>query len=268
MTHPPRLVSGEPLSQATLTVPRHVAIIMDGNGRWAQARGRLRTDGHTKGADSVRETVRACRREGVRYLTLYAFSVANWKRPPFEIQALMRLLTEFAQKEKYELRERGIRLAVIGELDELPSAARCALEDAMAYTRDGREMVLSLALSYGARHDVTTAIKALAVRVQSGELLPEELDEQRLRKEMSTAELPDVDLLIRTGGESRFSDFLLLESAYAELVFLPIMWPDFSESELLGAFATYAGRERRFGKTSAQVQRDPHPVPVASLAAR
>lgn len=241
---------------------------MDGNGRWAQARGQLRTDGHTKGADAVRETVRACRREGVGYLTLYAFSVANWKRPQFEVQALMRLLTEFAQKEKYELAERGIRLAIVGELEELPNPARAALEDAISFTQNGKEMVLSLALSYGARHDVAMALKALAVRVQAGELLPEELDEQRLRQEMSTAALPDVDLLIRTGGESRVSDFLLLESAYAELVFLPIMWPDFGERELLDAFASYAKRERRFGLTSAQVQREGARLPVASMAVR
>jgi undecaprenyl diphosphate synthase len=240
------------LSSAPPRVPNHVAIIMDGNGRWAEARGLRRTDGHAKGADAVRETVRACRSEGVKFLTLYAFSVANWKRPVTEVTALMHLLAHFAEKEKYELRDRGIRLNVIGDIEELPATARRSIEAAMDFTADGREMVLSLALSYGGRSDIVTATRALAIKVRAGLLLPEEIDEERLAQEMSTRQLPSVDLLIRTGGESRVSDFLLFESAYAELLFLPIMWPEFGEQDVRDAIAYYAQRERRFGLTSAQ----------------
>jgi undecaprenyl diphosphate synthase len=235
-------------------VPEHIAIIMDGNGRWAQAKGLARTDGHAKGADSVRSTVRACRSAGVKYLTLYAFSVANWRRPATEVRALMQLLAHFAEREKFELKERGIRLEVIGDISELPSAARKAIESAMSYTADCHDMVLSLALSYGARQDIVTAARALAIKVRAGLLLPEEIDEQRLQSEMTTHRLPSVDLLIRTGGESRVSDFLLFESAYAELLFLPIMWPEFSEEHLSMALAQFGQRERRFGLTSNQVR--------------
>jgi undecaprenyl diphosphate synthase len=251
--HSPRLISNNPTPTKSQRVPEHVAIIMDGNGRWAQARGQIRTDGHVKGADAVREAVRTARREGVRYLTLYAFSVANWNRPAFEVRALMQLLAQFANSEKEELKERGIRLAVIGEFDQLPENARQALQDAMDYTRDGQEMVLSLALSYGARNDITCAMRRLAERVARGELSSSEITEDLLRQNMTTRDLPNVDLLIRTGGESRVSDFLLFESAYAELVFLPVMWPEFREHHLLEALAGFATRERRFGLTSAQV---------------
>lgn len=235
-------------------VPRHVAIIMDGNGRWAQARGLPRTEGHQRGADSVRTAVRTARKLGVRYLTLYAFSIANWNRPQTEVRALMQLLAHFADQEKFELRDRGIRLEVIGDIDELPHSARKSLDSAIAFTSDGTGMTLSLALSYGARTDIARAARSLALKVQSGELLPEEVDEERLSREMTTARLPDVDLLIRTSGETRVSDFLLYESAYAELLFLPIMWPEFDERHLREAIAIYARRERRFGLTGAQAQ--------------
>jgi undecaprenyl diphosphate synthase len=241
---------------SALQLPRHIAIIMDGNGRWAQARGLARTEGHAKGAESVRAAVRACRSAGVEYLTLYAFSVANWKRPTTEVKALMHLLAHFAEREKIELAERGIRLNVVGDITELPTTARRAIEDAIAFTADGEEMVLSLALSYGGRNDIVNAARTLATRVQAGLLLPEEIDEQRLQSELTTSSLPSVDLLIRTGGESRVSDFLLFESAYAELLFLPIMWPEFGQHEITQALHTYANRERRFGLTSGQVQSD------------
>lgn len=234
-------------------MPEHVAIIMDGNGRWAQARGQIRTDGHTKGAEAVREAVRTARREGVRYLTLYAFSVANWNRPAFEVRALMQLLAQFANSEKEELRERGIRLAVIGEFDQLPTEARSALQEAMDYTREGTDMVLSLALSYGARNDMTQAVRRVVEQVKSGRIDASDVTEDLLRQYMTTHELPNVDLLIRTGGESRVSDFLLFESAYAELVFMPVMWPEFKEHHLVEAIAGFASKERRFGLTSAQV---------------
>jgi undecaprenyl diphosphate synthase len=236
------------------TVPRHVAIIMDGNGRWAQSRGLHRSEGHAEGARAVRETVRSSRQAGVRYLTLYAFSVANWSRPRPEVTALMRLLADFAEKEREELRERGIRLNVIGDLEELPTFARRAVEEAKEFTADCREMTLSLALSYGGRRDIVDAARSVAVRARAGLILPEDIDEEFFHRQMTTHSLPDVDLLIRTGGESRVSDFLLFEAAYAELVFLPIMWPEFTESALRDALSTYARRERRFGLTSAQVR--------------
>lgn len=234
--------------------PKHIAIIMDGNGRWAEARGLPRTEGHTQGAESVREAVRTCRARGVGYLTLYAFSVANWDRPRSEVRALMQLLAHFAEREKYELREKGIRLNVIGEIEELPTQARKAIENAMEFTGGSSDMVLSLALSYGGRNDIVSAARALAIKVKAGLLLPEEIDEKRLSSEMTTHALPAVDLLIRTGGESRVSDFLLFESAYAELLFMPVMWPEFREKHLDQALAYYANRERRFGLTSSQVQ--------------
>jgi undecaprenyl diphosphate synthase len=263
------------MSQLPLEKPAHVAIIMDGNGRWAESRGLPRTEGHAQGAESVREAVRTARSRGVRFLTLYAFSVANWDRPRSEVRALMQLLAQFAEQEKYELRERGIRLNVIGEVEELPTAPRRAIEEAMAYTGDSQDMVLSLALSYGGRNDIVSAARALAIKVRAGLLLPEEIDEKRLTAELTTHALPSVDLLIRTGGESRVSDFLLFESAYAELLFLPVMWPEFREPHLDQALAYYANRERRFGLTSSQLRsqgrafdpldssRSPEPEPAA-----
>jgi undecaprenyl diphosphate synthase len=237
------------------TVPEHVAIIMDGNGRWAQSRGLHRSEGHAEGARAVREAVRTCREAGVRYLTLYAFSVANWARPRPEVEVLMRLLQDFAEKERQELREKGIRLDVVGDLEELPVIARRAVEEARAYTADCNDMTLSLALSYGGRRDIADAARSIAVRARAGLILPEDIDEEFFHRQMSTHSLPDVDLLIRTGGESRVSDFLLFEAAYAELVFLPLMWPEFNASALREALAIYAKRERRFGRTSAQVSR-------------
>jgi undecaprenyl diphosphate synthase len=236
------------------TTPRHVAIIMDGNGRWAKRRGMLRFEGHSKGARAVRATVETAASLGVEYLTLYAFSVANWQRPRIEVEALMRLLTRFAKQERDELRQRGIRVKVIGHLEDLPTTTRRAVQDLMDYTAGGDGMTLTLALSYGGRQDLAEAARALAVRVRAGLMLPEEIDERALRAQMTTHGMPDVDLLIRTGGESRVSDFLLFECAYAEFVFLPIMWPEFTGDSLIQAFQMYAGKERRFGLTSEQVK--------------
>ena len=235
-------------------IPRHVAIIMDGNGRWAEANGLSRSEGHAEGARAVREAVRTCREDGVEFLTLYAFSVANWGRPRAEVRALMNLLLDFAEREKHELFERDVRLNVIGDSDELPIATRHALERAMSHTAGCRGMTLSLALSYGGRADIVTAARNIAARARAGTLLPEEVTEELLHKEMSTHALPPVDLLIRTGGEFRVSDFLLFEAAYAELCFLPIMWPDFDAQALRDAFEFFRGRERRFGLTSHQAQ--------------
>ncbi|MCC6215284.1 MAG: di-trans,poly-cis-decaprenylcistransferase [Polyangiaceae bacterium] len=227
---------------------------MDGNGRWAQARGLDRTEGHAEGARAVRDAVETAARIGIEYLTLYAFSNANWQRPRAEVEALMRLLVDFARRERAELRAQGIRTVVIGQLEELPTATRQAVEDLMAYTADGQQMTLSLALSYGGRQDIVEAARALAVRARAGLVLPEEIDVDFFHREMSTSRLPDVDLLIRTGGETRVSDFLLFEAAYAELCFLDLMWPDFRPATLVECVERYGAKERRFGRTSAQVQ--------------
>jgi undecaprenyl diphosphate synthase len=235
-------------------IPQHVAIIMDGNGRWAKGRGLERIEGHAEGARAVRETVETATRIGIKYLTLYAFSAANWARPRAEVEALMRLLVDFARRERAELRQNGIRVNVIGVLDDLPTVTRHAVEDLIRYTADGDRMTLTLALSYGGRQDIVEAARSLAVRARAGLVLPEEIDEAFFHRQMTTHDLPQVDLLIRTGGETRLSDFLLFEAAYAELMFLPIMWPDFRPETLLEAVEAFGGKERRFGMISEQVQ--------------
>lgn len=237
------------------TLPQHVAIIMDGNGRWAKSRGLPRVHGHARGAQSVRETVETAARVGVEYLTLYAFSVANWSRPTPEVEALMNLLCDFAKGECELLQKNGISVNVAGHLDELPERSRKAVDALMRATADGHRMTLTLALSYGGRQDILAGARALVMRAQAGLLGPEDVTEELLRQGMSTSALPDVDLLIRTGGEARLSDFLLFESAYAELVFLPIMWPEFRSQHLLDALEGFTQKERRFGKTSEQLQR-------------
>jgi undecaprenyl diphosphate synthase len=238
-------------------LPEHVAIIMDGNGRWAKARGLARAEGHAEGARAVRDAVETATRVGIKYLTLYAFSVANWARPRIEVEALMHLLVDFAKSERAELRQNGIRVKVIGSIEDLPTATRHAVEDLIAYTAEGDRMTLTLALSYGGRQDIVEAARALAVKARAGLVLPEEIDERCFHQHMTTESLPDVDLLIRTGGETRLSDFLLYESAYAELLFLPIMWPDFKPETLLEALAQYDKKERRFGLTSEQLKNSP-----------
>ncbi len=248
-------------------IPRHVAIIMDGNGRWAQAAGLSRVEGHAEGARAVRATVRECRKRGVEYLTLYAFSVANWGRPATEVRALMNLLLDFAEREKQELFEQDVRVEVIGDLEELPISTRLAVQRTCDYTAQCSGMTLSLALSYGGRADIVQAARALAVQVRAGALLPEEVTEQSLQAAMSTHALPPVDLLIRTGGERRMSDFLLFEAAYAELYFLPAMWPDFDGRALSGALEFFAGRQRRFGLTGEQVESEPSTPPGITFPA-
>jgi undecaprenyl diphosphate synthase len=241
-------------------LPRHVAIIMDGNGRWARQRGMPRTAGHKEGAHSVRRVVRACRERGIRYLTLYAFSLANWERPKLEVDALMRLLVVFAEKEAAELRERAIGVNVIGDPHALPVATRRAVANLIERTNDlepGRTepaMTLSLALSYSGRRDVVDAMRAVAEQAAAGRIRPQDIDLSSFRAMLTTRALPDVDLLIRSGGEQRLSDFLLLESAYAELYFTDVLWPDFAEGDLADAFDVYMGRERRFGRTGDQVR--------------
>lgn len=248
-------------------LPRHVAIIMDGNGRWAKARGHQRLVGHSEGAKAVRHVVETASRIGIEYLTLYAFSANNWARPTAEVEALMGLMVEFARNERAELRQNGIRVKVIGEIERLPPRTREAIADLMQATADGSRTTLTLALSYGGRQDTVNAARKLAEQVAAGKLKPSEIDEAALRRAMTTHELPDVDLLIRTGGESRISDFLLIEAAYAEILFLPVMWPDFRPDTLHEAVDHFMGRERRFGLTSEQLDcRNDNESPVAATA--
>jgi undecaprenyl diphosphate synthase len=235
-------------------LPRHIAIILDGNGRWAAARGLPRTKGHEHGLKAVRVAIRSCRERCIPYLTLYAFSVANWSRPKEEVDALMRTCMEFAESEREECIRRGIAVQVIGDLDDLPTPTRRATEHMVEATRGGQAMTLALALSYGGRRDMVNAMRALAARARAGLVIPEEINEASLRNFLTTSELPDPDLVIRTGGEKRLSDFLLFESAYAELFFTDALWPDFSEETLDQAIAVYGRRQRRYGRTGDQVR--------------
>ena len=244
------------MKQALLPLPKHVAIIMDGNGRWAKARNLPRQEGHIEGAKAVRHAVETASRIGLEFLTLYAFSANNWARPSAEVQALMALMVDFAHSECSELRQNGIRVRVIGQSQRLPEHTRNAVADLVRATADGQHMTLTLALSYGARQDVLQAVSAIAEKVKNGQLDQSQIDEREVRSAMSTCFLPDVDLLIRTGGESRVSDFLLLEAAYAELLFLPNMWPEFTPEMLHQAIDHYRGLERRYGLTSEQLQAD------------
>jgi undecaprenyl diphosphate synthase len=257
---------GLTVKNGTGRLPRHIAIIMDGNGRWAKARGQQRVAGHVEGANAVRQVLEAASRMGIEYLTLYAFSANNWARPTAEVEALMGLMVEFAHSELPELRKNGIRVKVIGEIERLPPRTRQAISELIEATADGVSTTLTLALSYGGRQDVVLATRKLAEQVASGKLSPSQIDEAALRRAMTTCELPDVDLLIRTGGEARVSDFLLIEAAYAEFLFMPVMWPEFRGETLQEAINLYLGRERRFGLTSEQLDRKSEPVPTSAAA--
>ncbi len=230
-------------------LPRHVAIIMDGNGRWAEARGLPRIAGHREGSESVRAVTREARRIGVPALTLYAFSAQNWARPEDEVAALMQLLAEYLASERDEIMRNGIRLNAVGDLPRLPAFVRTGLEAAMAESHGNGGMVLTLALSYGGQEEIAQAARRAARKAGS----PEALDGALLESELWTAGLPELDLLVRTGGERRISNFLLWQAAYAELCFSDVYWPDFREVELLGAIADFQARQRRFGLTGAQV---------------
>jgi len=237
-----------------MKVPRHVAVIMDGNGRWARKRALNRVRGHEEGAESVREIVRTSREIGVSFLTLYAFSEENWKRPFHEIQALMKLLKRFLVSEAPEMLENGIRLQAIGRTDRLPKDVQKALQETIRKTSENQDMVLTLALSYGGRQEILDAVTRIAGRVLGGELRPEEIDEETISGELYTARMPDPDLLIRTSGEFRVSNFLLWQIAYAELYVTPTLWPDFRKAEYMEAIADFQQRERRFGATGEQVR--------------
>jgi undecaprenyl diphosphate synthase len=235
-------------------LPRHVAIIMDGNGRWARARGLGRVAGHREGMHSVREVVEACREWGIGYLTLYAFSEENWGRPRPEISALMTLLRSYLRSEVELMRRQGIRLRAIGNLSRLPRLARRLLDEAMAVTAAGHGMVLTLALSYGGRDEIVRAARQVAEECLAGRLRPEDVTPAELARHLDTAGMPDPDLLIRTSGERRISDFLLWQMAYSELYITEVLWPDFRKPQLAEALTDYGRRERRFGLTGDQVR--------------
>jgi undecaprenyl diphosphate synthase len=235
------------MKTADVKVPQHVAIIMDGNGRWAQRRGLPRIRGHQVGAESVRTIVRACKKAGVKYLTLYAFSVENWVRPKTEIRGLMRILKHFLMKEEKELHDNQVRLRVIGRLHDLPPDVQAELKRVMKATEHYTGGQLILALSYGGRAELVDAVRSIAKKVKKGELGPDSIDDRTIAENLYAPDIPDPDLMIRTSGEMRLSNFLLWQLSYAELYVTGTLWPDFREEQLKQALAEYARRRRRFG---------------------
>ncbi len=232
------------------SIPRHVAIIMDGNGRWARQRGKPRLFGHRAGAESLRAVLRACRDHDVKYLTVYAFSTENWVRPPDEVSGLMTLLRTFLKKDEHELHENQVRLRVTGRIADLPKAVRAELTRVMDATRHYDKGHLILALSYGGRTEIADAVRAIARNVQAGELEPDQIDEALIARHLYLPDVPDPDLMIRTSGELRLSNFLLWEISYTEFYFTDTLWPDFRESHFAEALADYSRRCRRFGAPS------------------
>lgn len=237
-------------------LPRHLAIIMDGNGRWAQARGMKRLDGHRAGAESVRVITRTARELGIDYLTLYAFSEENWQRPKPEVTGLMQLLHRYLSNELKELTRNDIRLNAIGDLDRLPKSTGKLLRENMEKTAGHSSMVLTLALSYGGRPEILRACRRLAEQCKHGEITADDITEDIFSQNLYTSGLPDPDLLIRTGGEHRVSNFLLWQIAYSELYITNLAWPDFREEQLKNALVDYQSRQRRFGKTGEQVAQE------------
>ncbi|MBT9258507.1 MAG: isoprenyl transferase [Clostridiales bacterium] len=228
-------------------IPRHVAIIMDGNGRWARQRGKARSFGHEAGVKAVRRAVQAALDMGLEALTLFAFSTENWRRPADEVEFLWRLLQHHLEKDVPELKAQGVRVLILGDREGLPGGVLEAIRAAEAETAGNRRLVCSFAVNYGGRRDITRAARELAQQVQRGNLRPEDITEALLEKHLATASLPPLDLLIRTGGEMRVSNFLLWELAYAEFVSLPVLWPDFEAQHLKEAIGEYQKRQRRFG---------------------
>jgi undecaprenyl diphosphate synthase len=229
-------------------LPTHVAIIMDGNGRWAKKRLLNRVQGHERGSDAVRSVVRTCRKLGIRYLTLYAFSTENWQRPKTEVEALMILLKKFLKSEKSDMLENDIRLRVIGQVNRLPAGVRKAVEGTMAATRDNKSMDLILALSYGGRAEIVDMVRAVADKARQGQIDPQTINAETVVDHLYTRDIPDPDILIRTSGEMRISNFLLWQIAYSEIFVTPTLWPDFSKDELVQILKDFQGRERRYGK--------------------
>ena len=236
-----------------LNVPSHLAIIMDGNGRWAKERGKLRVFGHEHGVKTVRIVVEQCVQLKVEYLTLYTFSTENWNRPKIEVQTLMRLLVSSLKKELKTFNKNNVRLNTIGNIDALPAKAYKELVEVMDQTKQNTGMTLTLALSYGAREELQSMVKEISTKVKNNIISVENIDQEIINNHLYTHDLPDVDLLIRTSGEHRISNFLLWQIAYAELYFIDVYWPDFREPHLVEAIKNYQNRERRFGKTSEQL---------------
>ena len=234
-------------------LPKHLAIIMDGNGRWAKQKGFIRAIGHENGTKSVRETVESCAKLGIENLTLYAFSTENWKRPKLEVDTLMRLLVSSLKKEIKTLQDNNIKLNAIGSLKNLPKKVHNELLDVIEKTAHNSRMTLTLALSYGSREELVSAVTEISDKVKNNIISRENIDESLINEHLYTQNLPDVDLLIRTSGEQRISNFLLWQIAYAELYFIDVLWPDFSQEHLVEAIKEYQKRERRFGKTSEQI---------------
>ncbi|MBP2832478.1 isoprenyl transferase [Aquimarina sp. U1-2] len=239
--------------QLNSNIPKHVAIIMDGNGRWAKKQGLFRAIGHEKGTRAVREAVEGSAEMGVKYLTLYAFSTENWNRPKLEVDTLMKLLVNSLKKEIKTLQDNNIKLNAIGNLKSLPEKARKELLEVVEKTKANNHMTLTLALSYGSREELIKTIEEISIKVKNGVISPHLINESVINEHLYTKNLPDVDLLIRTSGEQRISNFLLWQIAYAELYFTEILWPDFKKTDLIEAVLNYQKRERRFGKTSEQL---------------
>lgn len=235
-------------------LPTHLAIIMDGNGRWAKKKGFLRAFGHENGVKTVRSTVEECARLGVKYLTLYTFSTENWNRPKLEVDTLMRLLVKGLQKELKTLANNNIRFNAVGNLSRLPTSVQNELTEVLEKTKENTGMTLTLALSYGSREELISAVKQVSDKVKNNIILIDDIDESTINNHLYTHDLPDVDLLIRTSGEQRISNFLLWQIAYSEFYFTDVLWPDFSTEHLHNALMCYQERERRFGKTSEQLK--------------
>ena len=235
-------------------LPKHIAVIMDGNGRWAKQHGKNRIFGHTNGVNAVRETSEACAELGIQHLTMYAFSAENWNRPQLEVSALMTLLLKTINGELKTLIKNDIRLGAIGDIDALPKSVAKELREAIEKTSGGKRMELILALSYGGKNEIVRAVKQIALKVQSGDVSLHDINEQLISDNLYTAGRPDPELLIRTSGEMRVSNFLLWQLAYAEFYFTDKFWPEFDKEELYKAVLDYQNRERRFGKTSEQIE--------------
>ncbi len=235
------------------SLPDHIAIIMDGNGRWAKQRGKMRVFGHERGTKSVKEITEGCAELGVKYLTLYAFSTENWNRPKLEVQTLMKLLISSLKKEIKTLQDNDVKLNAIGNLSALPGRVYDELNHVIEETKSNTRLTLTLALSYGSREEFINAFKEVSTKVKNNIISPEKIDESIINEHLYTRNLPDVDLLVRTSGEQRISNFLLWQIAYAELYFTEVLWPDFSKENLYEAIVNYQNRERRFGKTSEQL---------------
>jgi undecaprenyl diphosphate synthase len=234
-------------------LPKHLAIIMDGNGRWAKNQGMLRVFGHEKGTKSVKQTVENCAKLGIEFLTLYAFSTENWNRPKMEVDTLMKLLVSSLKKELKTLQNNNIKLNAIGNLDTLPKGVKKELVEVIKKTQSNNRMTLTLALSYGARDEIINAVKIISEKVKNNIISVDAIEESIINQHLYTQNMPDVDLVIRTSGEHRISNFLLWQIAYAEFYFTDVLWPDFNEEELNKALISYQKRERRFGKTSEQI---------------